>query len=104
MQIDNKRLLIELERVMKEINRNTINPLFNELSCKDIEPIMEMVAKARGNYIKELFRLSELSAHGQKLNTELVKNLRFSRLIFDELVEGYKTLDSAIDRGYLDVK
>lgn len=104
MPIENKRLLIELERIMKEVNRETLNPLFSELTPGDILPIMEMVAKARGSYIKELFKLSKLSNQGQQLNAELVKDLRFSRLIFDELVEAYQALDIAIEHGYLDVE
>ncbi|MFK5892971.1 MAG: hypothetical protein QM504_07095 [Pseudomonadota bacterium] len=104
MPIENKRLLIELERAMKEINRDTLNPLFKELTPGDILPIMEMVSKARANYLKELFKLAKLSEEGQNLTPELVKNLRFSRLIYDELIEASKALDAAIERGYLDVE
>lgn len=104
MPIENKKLLIELEHVMREMNRDTLNSLFGELTTEDVLPIMEMTAKARGNYMDELFSLSKLSKQGQNLNPELVKKLRFSRLIFDELVHAYQALDVAIEHGYLDVK
>jgi len=104
MPVENKRLLIELERAMREVNRDTINPLLDELTRGDIVPIMEMVAKARGRYLQELFKLAKLSSEGQELNAECVKDLRFSRLIYSELLEGSKALDTAIERGYLDVE
>lgn len=104
MSLENKRLLIGLDRAMSEINRDTLNPLLNKLTPGDILPIMEMVAKARGHYLQELFKLSKISAEGRQLNSELVKELRFSRLIYNELLEAYKALDTAIERGYLDVE
>jgi hypothetical protein len=104
MPVENKRLLIELERVMREVNRDTINPLLDELTRADILPIMEMAAKARGHYLQELFKLAQLSEDGQELTAETVKELRFSRLIYSELLEASKSLDIAIERGYLDVE
>lgn len=104
MHVQNKRLLIEIERVMREINRETINPLFDELSITDLNPAMKMVAKARGKYLKEFQLLSEKIEQGQEINPDLVKNLRYLRLIYDELACASKALDTAIERGYLDVK
>ncbi len=103
MQSNNKRLLIQLDKAISEVNRDTLNPLFGEMKPSDILPIMEMVAEARGNYLKELFRISKIPQEERKLNTELVKNLRFLRLIYDELIDSYKALETAIERGYLDV-
>jgi hypothetical protein len=104
MPIENKRLLIELERAMKDVNREIINPLLPELNITDLTPIMTMVASARASYLNELCQLSEKFTNGQKLTPELVKNLRFARLIYDELIEASKALDVAIERGYLDVE
>ena len=104
MPIENKRLLIELERVMKDVNRETINPLLPELNLADLTPLMTMVATARASYLDEFFKLSEKFNNAQELTPELVKNLRFARLIYDELVEASKALDTAIERGYLDVE
>ena len=104
MPVENKRLLIELERAMREVNRETINSLLDELTQGDILPIMEMAAKARGDYLLELFKLAKASADGKQLNAESVKDLRFSRLIYVELTEASKALDVAIERGYLDVE
>jgi hypothetical protein len=100
----NKRLLIELERVMREVNRDTINPLFEELSIDDLKPSMEMVAKARGKYLEEFKAISLVAKEGHELTPELVKNLRYSRLIYDELASASKAMDIAIERGYLDVR
>jgi len=89
---------------MKEVTRDTINPLFPELSLDDIKPIMDVVALARANYIKELFKCSEISKNDKQITAETVKDLRADRLIYDELVEAYKVLDASIEHGYLDVE
>jgi hypothetical protein len=36
-------------------------------------------------------------------STEQIKNLRYLRVTYDELVNGAKALEAAIQRGYLDV-
>ncbi|MFK5985223.1 MAG: hypothetical protein QM479_07335 [Pseudomonadota bacterium] len=104
MQVENKRLLIELERAMREVNRDTLNPLFEKITPEEMQPIIQMVATARGKYLEELFKLSRIPTENLKLNTETVKKLRFARLIYDELLEASKALDIAIERGYLDVE
>ncbi len=47
--MDNKRFLLELEKTIKEINRQEIDPKFAELNMDSIVPVMTMVAKARAD-------------------------------------------------------
>lgn len=103
MPVENKRLTIEIERIMRMINREAINPIVPELSISDIKPIMEMVAHARAAYLKELCDLTKQVGDGNPLPKD-VKKLRLHREVYEELVAAHKALDVAIERGYLDVK
>jgi hypothetical protein len=51
MSTENNRLLLELDKTIREINRRVINPEIPELSLNDLNPIMELVARARSNYL-----------------------------------------------------
>jgi hypothetical protein len=104
MPVENKRLLVALEQAMKEITRDTINPLFPELSITDIKPIMNVIALARANYVTELFKISEMNNDEQQLTAQMVNKLRSDRLVFVELLEAYKVLDTSIEHGFLDVE
>jgi len=103
MSVANKRLAVEIDRVMKIINKEAINPLIDELSIQDIEPIMQMVANARGAYLKELCELTKATTE-KALVPKDVEKLRLKRLVYEELVAAHQALDVAIERGYLDVK
>jgi len=100
---DNNRLLLELERKITGLNRETINPVFPDIGVDDIAPVMNMVAKIRAAYLKELFDIGEIS--GDDLPTpEQIKRLRELRESYEELVQASQALETAIQRGYLDVK
>jgi len=102
MPTDNKRLLLELDNAIREINRQVINPEIPELSLEDLHPVMELVAKARSNYLKRLFDITA-AVDEEMPSTEQLKQLRLLRLTFEELREGSQALTTAIERGYLDV-
>jgi len=99
--MDHRRLLLQLEQTRKEINREVINPEIKELSLSDIEPIVEMVARARAEYVGELFALAAASKGKQV--PENISRLRELRENFDELVNAANALETMIERGYVDV-
>jgi hypothetical protein len=100
---DNNRLLLELERQIREINRETINPVFPHIGIGDISPVMRMVASSRAAYLKELFDIGEVSGEGMP-SPEQISKLRQLRETYEEMVHATKALETAIQRGYLDVK
>jgi hypothetical protein len=104
MPTDNKRLLLEIEKTIREINRETINPVLPEVVLSDLEPTLRLVARARAAYIKGLVDMAaELGENGMP-DLERIKGLRLLRLTFEELVAGAKALEISIERGYLDVQ
>lgn len=96
------RLLLELEGLRKEINRGIINPLVPELALNDLKPIINMVARARADYVKALIDLAA-SVTDAAPSIEQAKELRDRRIIFEELVDATNALEAVIQREYMDV-
>ena len=103
MPSDKNRLLLEIEKNIKEVNREVINPEIPELKLNDVMPVMRMVARARAAYLKALFELSAVTDN-EMPSPDQIKQLRLLRVIYDELVSGAQALETAIQRGYLDVE
>lgn len=101
-ELDVNRLLLQFEKAVREINRQEINPKIAELKLNDLNPVVKMVALARARYLKGLFDLATIS-DGELPMPEQIKKLKAMRETYEELVEGSKALEIAIERGYLDV-
>jgi hypothetical protein len=97
------RLLLEIDREIRELNRETINPRVPNLTVADLKPVMELVARARADYLQELFDLASVCGE-RKPSTDQIRHLRNLRLTFEELVSGAQALNLAVERGYLDVE
>ncbi|GAA0791330.1 hypothetical protein [Marinobacterium sediminicola] len=102
MSTDNNRLLLELDRYRREINRDIINPRFPELRMEDLKPVLTMVAHARADFVSQLLELAE-SGSGEPPAPEQIATLKRSRETFEELVAAVNALESVISRDYLDV-
>lgn len=102
MATENRRLLIAIDSEIREINRKTINPLFKELKLPDLTPVIEMVAKARANYLQALYTIA-LESPDRQAGAADIERLAELRLVYEELVKGTQALETAIEREYLDV-
>ena len=104
MSQDKNRLLMEIEHAIRAINHQVINPQISELTIDDLRPVLYLVANARARYLKALV---ELGAHEQgaegRPDAAQFDQLRRLREEYDELVSGAQALETAIQRGYLDV-
>lgn len=96
------RLLLELEGLRKDINRSIINPLVPELGLHDLEPIINMVARARADYVKALIDLAA-EVKDAAPSIEQAKELHDRRVVFEELVDAMNALETVIQREYMDV-
>ena len=103
MPTTHNRLLIELNKTIKDTNQSIINPKIKELKLDDLTPVIEMVATARAAYLAEMFNLAN-SLEGTSPSTEQLKRLQHLRVSFEELSKGSQALETAIERGYLDVE
>jgi hypothetical protein len=102
MNQHSNRLLMELERSMRSINRELINPKIKELTVDEMRPVLCLVAHARSRYLKALFDLGEGLEGSQPTDGQFAE-LRKLRIQYEELMTGAKALETAIQRGYIDV-
>jgi len=102
MSVDVNRLLMELDRVLKDTNKAVINPEIDVLQITDLEPVLAMVARARAAYLKRLFELAGETPEGLPA-LDKIETLRASRVTYEELLSASQALETAIERGYLDV-
>ena len=103
MSKDNNRLLLQLEQAIRRLNQEIISPVLPELSLAGLNPVMSMVAKTRANYLQELFELAG-SCEDSVPDAGQIENLRTLRRTYEEMVAGAQAIETAIQRGYLDVK
>lgn len=103
MDIDNNRLLMELEKQRREVNRSIINAAIPELSLEALNPLLTMVAQARKNYLCCLTDMANV-CQGKAPDSQQIGTLRTFRETYDELVSAANALETAIQRDYLDVR
>ena len=98
----NKRLLLELDKHRRDINKLTINSSVDDLNLDKLKPVVDIVANSRAAYIGALMKLSN-SKSDTSPSIEEMDQLREKRLEFEELVAATNALEVAIERGYVDI-
>lgn len=101
MSMESKRLLMEFEQELKTINREIINPSIDVLEISTLRPVLELVARARGDYLKAFFAAGE--APSKTVSIETYGELKQKREVFEELLQASYALQLAIEKEYLDV-
>ena len=102
MSRDNSRLLMELDKHRREINRDQINPTLSSVNIDNLLPVVNVCAKARAMYIKCLMEIATSSTN-ESITAEQIEQLKQHRLAYDELVAAANALDTVIERNYVDV-
>ena len=100
--MDNNRLLLVLEKTLKDVNREVINTKFDKLTIENLKPVINLTARARADYLRELFDVANEFPDTLPPN-ERVATLKDHRVRFEELVSASKALETAIEKKYLDV-
>jgi len=100
--VDHNRLLLELEKIRRDVNREILNPAIPELSVEDFKPIVTMGARARLAYIRELLDIARLDP--EMPSYDQIQMLKRQRETYDEIRAAVNALEAAIDQGYLDVR
>lgn len=101
---ERSRVKLQLDAMVREINREIINPQVPELKVKDLEPILKLVASSRAAYLKELFEVAGVAKSVNKADVGHFQQLKMHRETYEELLAASKALETAIERGYLDVQ
>jgi hypothetical protein len=100
---EHRRLKLKLDKSVREINKEIINPEIPELMIEDLMPVFRLVAKCRAAYLKKLFHVTLAAKKGLPDNVQ-VKALADLRETYEETLKASQALEVAIERGYLDVK
>jgi len=103
MSQDINRMLMEFERSMRSINREVINPEIKELTIDGLRPVIRLIAQARARYLKALFELGN-KRPGQAPDDQQLEELSRLRHAYEEMAQAAQALETAIQRGYLDVR
>lgn len=105
MQQDTNRLILQFEQLLREVNRDIINPEIEELSLKKLRPMAQMVARSRAAYLKHFYNISKQyeNTEGLPSPTEMME-LKLLRERYVNLADGSKSIEISIQRGYLDLK
>lgn len=102
---DINRLMMQFDDELKKSNRLHINPLIDEMSIEGMQPIVELVARCRGAYLEKLYSLCQKYEGSENFpSAEELDELAHFRQRFVELADGAKSFETAIQRGYMDVK
>jgi hypothetical protein len=102
---DINRLLLHYQQLFRTANKELINPEIEEINVNDLKPMVELVAKSRGTYLKYSYELGKQYFNSEDLPTsDELKKLRTLRLRFTELSESAQAFETCIRRGYLDLK
>lgn len=105
MQRETNRLILQFEQLLREVNREVINPEIEELSLEKLRPIIRMVASSRAAYLKRLYDISKVHDKTNSLpSKEEMAELKLLRERFIDLADGAKSIEISIQRGYLDLK
>ena len=96
------RARMEMQGILRDINRETIHDLVPNVSATELTPFFKLVARARGMYIKRLIELAQ--GTDDLPSDEKVRELNLLRRSYDELVHGAQMIETAIERGYIDVE
>ena len=94
---------MELERDIRAINRETINPVIPELTLEGLRPFLRLVALARARYLEAVVGLGDRKPDG-RLEPDQLSHLEELRREYNELSAAAQALETAIQRGYLDVQ
>lgn len=54
---DINRLLMRFDQLLRESNRDHINPKIEELNIESLKPIIDLVARSRASYLEHLYNL-----------------------------------------------
>ena len=101
---ERNRVKLQLETMIREINRDIINPQVPELKVEDLEPILKLVASSRAAYLKELFEVAGVAKTTASADADHFRQLKMHRETYEELLAASQALETAIERGYLDVQ
>ena len=101
-EISNRKFTKMLEEAIRQANHEVIDPMLPPLSMASILPVAVMVAKLRGRYLAETYKMVEGKKEGYPDSAQMAQ-LKQYREEYEEALAASQALEHAIDRGYLEL-
>ena len=94
--------LKEVEQAIQVANREILSQRLPPITKENILPLATSVARLRGQYLAEAFRIAENDAAEAPGEAE-ISSLTRHREMYEEAREAFDALTHVIDRGYVEL-
>jgi hypothetical protein len=102
LEVRSQHFLKEMEQAVQVANREILNQRIPAITKENILPLSVSVARLRGQYLAEAFKLAASDA-GEAPNEKEIQGLKFHREMYEEARLAYDALMHVIDRGYVEL-
>lgn len=101
-EIKSQHFLKEIEQAIQVANREILSQRLPPITKKNILPLAISVARLRGQYLSEAFKIAESDA-GQSPTEEEINTLKKNREMYEEARKAFEALAHVIERGYVEL-
>lgn len=98
----NAHFLKEIEQAIRLANCEVLGEILRPINRDTILPLAVSVAKLRGVYLAEAFRLAGADK-GKELMPDEIEELKKHRRAYEEARRAFEALTHAINRGYVEL-
>lgn len=101
-EVRTQHFLKEIEQAIQIANRDILSQRLPSITKENILPLAISVARLRGHYLSEAFRIAENDA-GEAPGEAEIGSLKRHREMYEEVRESFDALIHVIDRGYVEL-
>ncbi len=101
-EVKSQHFLKEMEQVIQVANREILSQRLPPITRETILPLAISVAKLRGQYLAEAFKIAQ-EGGGEASGEKEIESLKRHRKMYEEAREAFDSLIHVIDRGYVEL-
>ncbi len=101
-EVKSQHFLKEMEQAIQVANREILSQRLPPITRKTILPLAISVARLRGQYLAEAFKIAQDDA-GEVPGEKEIESLKRHRKMYEEAREAFDALIHVIDRGYVEL-
>jgi hypothetical protein len=101
-EIKSQHFLKEIEQAIQVANREILNQALPPITRDNIMPLAISVARLRGQYLAEAFKITENDGR-QPPSEEEIETLKKNHEMYEEAREAFEALIHVIERGYVEL-
>ena len=102
LEVRAQHFLKEIEQAIQVANREILGNRIPAITKENILPLAVSVARLRGNYLAEAFKIAEADAGDAPPESE-ISTLKHHRERYEEARLAFESLIHVIDRGYVEL-